>query len=96
MAFVTGCLPADCHKLDICWHLYFSICVQIGEAFFSKSAEAATEHLEKRQAEIDEEIEALNLKTEELKGILSDLKVKLYAKFGNNINLENEEEWLSP
>ncbi|XP_067950546.1 prefoldin subunit 4-like [Watersipora subatra] len=65
---------------------------QIGEAFFSKSAEAATEHLEKAQKEIDAEIDALNTRAEEIKNILSDLKVQLYAKFGNNINLENEEK----
>ena len=66
--------------------------LQIGEAFFSRSAEAATEHLEKRQTEIDAEIEALNTKAADLQTILSDLKVKLYAKFGTNINLENDDE----
>ena len=72
----------------------FFICLflQIGEAFFSQTAEAATEHLEKRQTEIDSEIEALNTKAEDIKSILSDLKVKLYAKFGTNINLENDDE----
>ena len=27
------------------------------------------------------------------KQILSDLKIQLYAKFGNNINLEADDDW---
>lgn len=37
-------------------------------------------------------MKCLESQTEEIRGILGDLKVKLYAKFGNNINLEAEEE----
>jgi len=38
------------------------------------------------------EIAGLEKKAEQHKQVLSDLKVKLYAKFGSSINLEAEEE----
>lgn len=37
-------------------------------------------------------MKSLESQSGEIKGVLGDLKVKLYAKFGNNINLEAEEE----
>ena len=37
-------------------------------------------------------MKSLESQSGEVKIILGDLKVKLYAKFGNNINLEAEEE----
>lgn len=43
------------------------------------------------QKSLQEEIEALESRVESIQRVLSDLKVQLYAKFGNNINLEAED-----
>lgn len=43
------------------------------------------------QRSLQEEIEALESRVESIQRVLSDLKVQLYAKFGNNINLEAED-----
>jgi len=50
------------------------------------------EYLERRQTEIGKEMETLENKAVSINKILSDLKEQLYAKFGDNINLENDEE----
>ena len=51
----------------------------------------AQEGLERAKVTLNEELEELRASMEEIKGVLSDLKVKLYAKFGDNINLESSE-----
>lgn len=43
------------------------------------------------QKSLQEEIEVLESRVESIQRVLSDLKVQLYAKFGNNINLEAED-----
>ncbi|XP_064641042.1 prefoldin subunit 4-like [Lineus longissimus] len=64
----------------------------VGEIFVSAKPEEAGQLLEAAKERVQKEIKTLDTECGEHKGILSDLKVKLYAKFGNNINLENEEE----
>lgn len=56
------------------------------------SSEETQEYLENAKSKIQDEIKSLESNTAEVKQLLADLKVKLYAKFGNNINLEAEEE----
>lgn len=43
------------------------------------------------QKNLQEEIGALESRVESIQRVLSDLKVQLYAKFGNNINLEADD-----
>jgi prefoldin subunit 4 len=64
----------------------------VGEIFVSTKPDEANQLLDAAKERVQSEIEGLELECGDHKGILSDLKVKLYAKFGNNINLENEEE----
>ncbi|KAL9974784.1 hypothetical protein ACROYT_G011867 [Oculina patagonica] len=64
----------------------------IGEIFIHLSSEETQEYLENAKSKLQEEIKSLESKSGEVKELLGDLKVKLYAKFGNNINLEAEEE----
>lgn len=46
---------------------------------------------------LQQEIKDLEGKVSKIQQVLGDLKVQLYAKFGNNINLEADESWvLSP
>ena len=47
--------------------------------------DAKKDQLEKETAEIE-------AKMEDIRGQMTDLKTHLYAKFGNAINLENDEE----
>ena len=48
--------------------------------------------IEKQKEELQGEINELETEVESLKKTLADLKVQLYSKFGNNINLEEDEE----
>ncbi|NXH10726.1 PFD4 protein, partial [Bucco capensis] len=64
---------------------------QIGDVFISHSHEETQEMLEEAKKSLQEEIEVLESRVESIQRVLSDLKVQLYAKFGNNINLEAED-----
>ena len=55
------------------------------------SSEDTQEYLEKGKIALQEELTKLQVDSDEINGILSDLKVQLYAKFGDSINLEVEE-----
>ncbi|CAI9716292.1 prefoldin subunit 4-like [Octopus vulgaris] len=65
---------------------------QIGEVFLQLSIDAANSKLEEDKKKAETTITNLEQECETHKAVLSDLKVQLYAKFGNNINLEAEEE----
>ncbi|XP_067651560.1 prefoldin subunit 4-like isoform X2 [Haliotis asinina] len=65
---------------------------QIGEVFVSSTVEEANEMIEKAKESTQKAIEELEERAETHKKVLSDLKVQLYAKFGNNINLEAEDD----
>ncbi|XP_069113094.1 prefoldin subunit 4-like [Argopecten irradians] len=65
---------------------------QIGEVFVSLNSETTGEMLEKAKERVQEEMKDLDSQCEVHKQILQDLKVELYAKFGNNINLEADDD----
>jgi prefoldin subunit 4 len=65
---------------------------QIGEVFVTLEVDSANEMLEKAKENTQAEIKDLEEKCESIQTLLQDLKVKLYAKFGNNIKLEADEE----
>ena len=56
------------------------------------SIEDTTQMLEDTKNNLAVEITAMEEKSEGHKKILADLKAKLYAKFGTNINLEAEDD----
>ncbi|KAI4874361.1 hypothetical protein NFI96_017451 [Prochilodus magdalenae] len=64
---------------------------QIGDVFISHSQEETQEMLEAAKEALKEEIKALENRVKSIQEVLGDLKVQLYAKFGNNINLEADE-----
>uniref|UniRef100_A0A8C3HNA0 Prefoldin subunit 4 n=5 Tax=Testudinoidea TaxID=8486 RepID=A0A8C3HNA0_CHRPI len=64
---------------------------QIGDVFISHSQDETHEMLEEAKKNLQGEIEALESRVESIQRVLSDLKVQLYAKFGNNINLEADD-----
>ncbi|XP_056404659.1 prefoldin subunit 4 isoform X3 [Hyla sarda] len=64
---------------------------QIGDVFISHSQEETQEMLEAAKKGLQDEIQFLQSQVESIQQVLSDLKVQLYAKFGNNINLEADD-----
>ncbi|XP_045121136.1 prefoldin subunit 4-like isoform X2 [Portunus trituberculatus] len=64
----------------------------VGEVFIMKSQEESQEAIGAQRETLQEEISALNGRSSELQDTMTQLKGDLYAKFGNNINLEPEEE----
>merc|ERR1711973_700859 len=64
---------------------------QIGEIFINLSPEETQEFLERSKTQIEEDIKGCQAQSAEITSLLADLKVKLYAKFGSNINLEADE-----
>lgn len=64
----------------------------IGEVFINHSMEETEELIEKAKNKLKSEIEGLEKSCADIKSIMDDLKVKLKAKFGDQINLERDEE----
>jgi prefoldin subunit 4 len=50
------------------------------------------EKLEEAKNKVKKDIETIEAECTNIKAMMSDLKTQLYAKFGNSINLEAEEE----
>jgi prefoldin subunit 4 len=48
--------------------------------------------LDETKTRVQSEIKDLESKCTELRNIMSDMKTQLYAKFGNHINLEAEDD----
>lgn len=64
----------------------------VGEVFVHFNMEEAKEKLEEAKSKVKKDIESIEAESTNVKTIMSDLKTQLYAKFGNSINLEAEEE----
>ncbi|XP_067096323.1 prefoldin subunit 4 [Osmerus mordax] len=64
---------------------------QIGEVFISHTQEETQEMLEAAKEGLEQEVKDLDGRVSAIQQVLADLKVQLYAKFGNNINLEADE-----
>ncbi|XP_073436756.1 prefoldin subunit 4 isoform X1 [Dendrobates tinctorius] len=64
---------------------------QIGDVFISHSQEETQDMLEGAKKGLQDEINSLQSRVESIQQVLGDLKIQLYAKFGNNINLEADE-----
>ncbi|XP_072024732.1 prefoldin subunit 4-like [Amphiura filiformis] len=63
---------------------------QIGEVFVSQNLEETQALVEQAKTRTQGEIDGLEQQCKDIKATLSNLKGQLYAKFGNNINLELE------
>ncbi|KAJ3097072.1 hypothetical protein HDU96_000551 [Phlyctochytrium bullatum] len=61
---------------------------KIGDTFADMPLSECRTLLEEEQASLSSEISELEEKASRLKGSMDELKVKLYARFGKNINLE--------
>ncbi|KAN0063456.1 hypothetical protein ACQY0O_003903 [Thecaphora frezii] len=63
---------------------------KIADSFVSIPHPHAMERLERDQKRADDEIHALETMLDDYDAQMKRLKVKLYAKFGDNINLERD------
>lgn len=63
---------------------------RIGDVFIFVTLDEAQEMIEEKKANVATETKNLREKQDNIKQMMSDLKVQLYAKFGSNINLEPE------
>ncbi|KAJ3178500.1 hypothetical protein HDU87_003574 [Geranomyces variabilis] len=61
---------------------------RIGDAFVSLSLEACLKRIEAEQGELSSELETASKKIDGIQAEMDKLKVVLYRKFGNSINLE--------
>jgi prefoldin subunit 4 len=61
---------------------------KIGDSFYSLTTEEASERMEKEKEVVELEIENMEEQLEIIKAKMDKLKVQLYGKFGNSINLE--------
>lgn len=64
---------------------------QHGEIYTYLTVADANIELEKNKTKIEEEIKTLEAKITGVKSTLAELKTQLYAKFGNKINLEEND-----
>jgi len=64
----------------------------VGEVFIHLGGDEAQEYLEKAKTEVQEQLTTLKARADEIQRTLSELKVQLYAKFGDNINLEDGDD----
>nr|AQS22571.1 putative prefoldin subunit 4 [Pseudodiaptomus poplesia] len=65
---------------------------QIGEIFLMEDPEAVISLVKEKQIEIEAQSKLLDEKSLSIKGVMSDLKTHLYAKFGDSINLDDTDE----
>ncbi|CAF1092867.1 unnamed protein product [Rotaria sordida] len=64
----------------------------VGETFLIEPTENILASLDIRKRKIEKEMDDIQQRIQIIQNLLSDLKVKLYGKFGKSINLENDEE----
>ncbi|XP_069701625.1 prefoldin subunit 4 [Periplaneta americana] len=64
----------------------------MGEVFIYQDMENTQKMLDEAKSRVQSEIEDLESKCAELRNIMGDMKTQLYAKFGNHINLEAEDD----
>lgn len=65
---------------------------RIGESFIAVNKDDAEQLLESKKKELELRLKELERQIAPMKEEMSIIKAQLYAKFGNNINLDNEEE----
>ncbi len=61
--------------------------------FVSQNLEETQKLVEQAKTRTQGEIDDIEQQCKDIKTTLGELKAQLYAKFGNNINLELEDEW---
>jgi len=65
---------------------------QYGELFIMKTQDEAEQNFNEDKEEANKQLEILKAKSAELESSMTDLRTQLYAKFGNNIRLEESDD----
>ena len=65
---------------------------QVGEVFVFKTQDEVQEAIEKAKENLEDDVKTIEEKSTVIKSAMTDLKTHLYAKFGNAINLEADED----
>merc|ERR1712002_967736 len=66
--------------------------VHIGEVFLHLTKDETEEYIERSKDKMDQELKECEDQMKGFESELKDLKIKLYTKFGTNINLEDDED----
>ena len=76
-------------KININNHCYTAVRrYAFGECYYEVTKDQCEELLDEQKDRVAEEIAALEEQVSGIKSSLTDLKSKLYGRFGKNINLE--------
>lgn len=62
--------------------------VKVGECYFQQDSDSVQEHLSVAQDEARAELRKLDSELSAYRSEMQELKVKLYAEFGNRVNLD--------
>ena len=65
---------------------------RVGESFIAVTKDDAEKLLEVKQKELEAEVAELQSRIAPMKEEMLNIKAKLYAKFGTNINLDHDDE----
>jgi len=65
---------------------------RVGEIYVSVPQTTAEEMIAEETKQVEKQVDHLTHQMEEIKQVMAQLKVKLYAKFGKSINLEEGDE----
>lgn len=71
---------------------YSNIHFRVGESFMAMDKDEAEQMLEEKRKELDVEVAELQVRIAPMKEEMSNIKAKLYAKFGTNINLDHDDD----
>ncbi|CAB3372396.1 probable prefoldin subunit 4 [Cloeon dipterum] len=64
----------------------------MGEIFLLQNPESTKDKLAEAKERMEKDLDGIKIKMDSVKDLMSDLRTHLYAKFGDNINLEAEED----
>jgi len=65
---------------------------RVGEIYVSVPQTTAEEMIAEETKQVEKQVDELTQQMDDIKQVMAQLKVKLYAKFGKSINLEEGEE----
>uniref|UniRef100_T1J251 Prefoldin subunit 4 n=1 Tax=Strigamia maritima TaxID=126957 RepID=T1J251_STRMM len=77
---------------DYQFSLIFIFTYMLGEVFVCHDVDETQQMLLKAKTKLQDDIENLQTNCDRIKQVMAELKAQLYAKFGNNINLEAEDD----
>lgn len=65
--------------------------IKVGQVFVSVTNEDADEYVQRHKSSVQSIVDELESQSRDIRAQMNELKSKLYAKFGNQINLEYDD-----